>query len=89
MRTATRLFLTSARLFFVDFFAENTPINREKWAGTIPYLIAAPANILPALLGSSAAPMFQGALSIVITFVAVTGLGRLVQAVPIIAISCP
>lgn len=146
MRTATRLFVTSARLSFVDFFAENTPaiffgtavpryvfqtlffvllayaaggvemmryalignvvqivantcqistataINREKWAGTIPYLIAAPANILPALLGSSVAPMFQGALSITIAFVVVTpmvgvtGLGRLVLATPIIAV---
>jgi hypothetical protein len=69
-----------------------TAINREKWAGTIPCLIAAPANILPALLPSSAAPMCQGALSIVIAIVAVTpmvgatGLGRLVQAVPIIGI---
>ena len=66
--------------------------NREKWTGTILYLIAVPSNILPALLGSSAAPMFQGAISTLIAFAAVipmvgaTGLGRIWLAAPIIAL---
>jgi len=69
-----------------------TSVNREKWAGTIPYLIAVPANILPALVGNGAAPMFQGGLSILVAFIAVTpmvgatGLGRIWLAIPIIAL---
>ena len=67
-------------------------ITKEKWFGTIPYLIAAPSSILPAMLGSGTAPMFQGAVGILVAFAAVTpmvgatGLGRIWLTIPLIAL---
>lgn len=64
----------------------------EKWSGTIPYLIAAPSNVLPALMGKSAGALLEGGLSILLAFAAVTpmvgarDLGRIWMAIPIIGL---
>ncbi len=44
-------------------------VEEEKWAGTLPHLIAAPANWLPVMLGRSVATFMDSLFSIVVVFV--------------------
>ncbi len=44
-------------------------IEVEKWAGTLPHLIAAPANWLPMMIGRSMAGFFDALLSTVLVLV--------------------
>ena len=47
-------------------------IEIEKWAGTFPLLLAAPANWLPLMIGRATAAYFDALLGVLITFVVLT-----------------
>ncbi len=70
-------------------------IEIEKWAGTLPLLIAAPANWLPLMIGRAVAGYLEALLGVVTTFVVLTpfmaGFGfavdRLLLAAPLMLFS--
>ncbi|GAB4157923.1 MAG: ABC transporter permease [Candidatus Promineifilaceae bacterium] len=66
-------------------------VESEKWLGTLPILIAAPNNKLPALIGRGVAYMAQGLLSVLVAlaggaliFGSVFPIGRMLLTLPII-----
>lgn len=66
-------------------------VESEKWLGTLPMLIAAPSNKLPALVGRGTAYMAQGVMSIaaallggIIIFGPLFSLSRVLLATPLI-----